>query len=95
MADMVTLDLGDIAATAARAERIRTAFEASDDSAARAADACGHDELARTVRRFTSTWDDRRRGMSESLAALAAVLEDIHEAFTQVDLDLAASSGAR
>jgi len=95
MADMVALDLGAIAATAARAERIRSAFDASDDSASRAADACGHDELARTVRRFASTWDDRRRGMSESLGDLASVLDDIHDAFAQVDLDLAASAGAR
>lgn len=95
MADMVKLDLGDIAATAARAESIRSAFDASDDSSRQAADACGHAELADTVRRFASTWDDRRRGMSESLATLAGVLDDIHTAFTQVDRDLGASIGSR
>jgi hypothetical protein len=95
MADMVRLDLGDIAATAARAERIRSTFDQSDDSSHRAADACGHDDLAHTVRRFASTWDDRRRGMSESLATLAGVLDDIHQAFTLVDRDLGASMGSR
>lgn len=95
MADMVRLDLGDIAATAERAARIRSTFDRSDDTSHRVADACGHDELAHTVRRFASTWDDRRRGMSESLAALAGVLDDIHDAFTQVDRDLGSSIGAR
>ena len=95
MADMVRLDLGDIAATAERAARIRSTFDRSDDTSRRAADACGHDDLAHTVRRFASTWDDRRRGMSESLGALAGVLDDIHDAFTQVDRDLGASIGAR
>ena len=74
MADMVRLDLGDIAATAERAARIRSTFDRSDDTSRRAADACGHDDLAHTVRRFASTWDDRRRGMSESLGVLAGVL---------------------
>jgi hypothetical protein len=95
MADMVRLDLGDIAATAERAARIRSTFDGSDDSSQRAADACGHDDLAHTVRRFASTWDDRRRGMSESLGTLSGVLADIHEAFSQVDRDLGASIGAR
>ena len=91
MTGMVRLDLGDIAATAARAERIRSAFEASDDSSRRAADACGHDDLADTIRRFASTWDDRRHGMSESLETLAATLTGIHDAFTQIDRDLGSS----
>lgn len=95
MTDMVRLDLGGIAATAARARRIRSTFDASDDSSRRAADACGHAELADTVRRFASTWDDRRRGMSESLGTLAGVLDDIHDAFTQIDRDLGSSIGGR
>lgn len=95
MADMVKLDLGGIAATASRAERIRRTFDASDDTSRQAADACGHADLESTVRRFASTWDDRRRGMSESLETLAGVLNDIHDAFAQVDRDLGASLEAR
>ncbi|CAN7184256.1 hypothetical protein LJR045_000426 [Microbacterium sp. LjRoot45] len=95
MADMVRLDLGEIAATASRAERIRRTFDASDDSARRAADACGHDDLADTVRRFASTWDDRRRGMAEALGTLGGVLEDIRTAFTQIDLELGTAAGER
>jgi hypothetical protein len=95
MTDMVKLDLGEIAATAGRADRVRRTFESSDDTSRQAADACGHDELAETVRRFASTWDDRRRGMAEALGTLAGVLGDIHDAFQQVDRDLGASIGSR
>jgi len=95
MTDMVKLDLGEIAATAGRAESVRRTFESSDDSSRQAADACGHDELAETVRRFASTWDDRRRGMAEALGTLAGVLGDIHDAFRQVDRDLGASIASR
>jgi len=89
MTGMVKLDLGDIAATAARAERLRQTFDDSDDSSRRAADACGHHDLADTVRRFATTWDDRRRGMAESLQTLADALSGIHDGFSQVDRDLA------
>ncbi|QKJ20369.1 hypothetical protein HQM25_14030 [Microbacterium hominis] len=88
---MIRLDLAAIGATARRARRIRTVFDTSDDSARRAAEACGHDELAGTVERFASTWDDRRRGMSDSLGTLAGVLDEIHDAFSQLDRSLGGS----
>ncbi len=91
MAGMVRLDLGDISATAARADGIRRTFDASDDSSRQAADACGHADLAHAIRRFASTWDDRRQGMSDSLETLAGVLTGIHDAFTQIDRHLGAS----
>lgn len=89
MAGMVKLDLGSIAETAGEADRIRRAFDSSDDSSRAAADACGHAELARTVRRFATTWDDRRRGMSDALGTLAGVMRDIHTAFSDLDRELA------
>lgn len=95
MAGMVKLDLGAIADTATDADRIRHTFDDADDSARAAADACGHPELAQTVRRFATTWDDRRRGMSDSLGTLAGVLRDIHTAFRDLDRELGDSAGAR
>ncbi|WP_203582271.1 hypothetical protein [Microbacterium hibisci] len=95
MAGMVKLDLGAIADTATDADRIRRTFDDSDDSSRAAADACGHADLADTVRRFATTWDDRRRGMSDALGTLAGVLRDIHTAFEDLDRTLGESAGAR
>lgn len=95
MAGMVKLDLGTISETASEADSIRRTFEDSDDSSRAAADACGHAELAHTVRRFATTWDDRRRGMSDALGTLAGVLRDIHTAFEDLDRELGNSAGAR
>jgi len=58
-------------------------------------DACGHADLAHTIRRFATTWDDRRQGMSDALGSLAGVLRDIHTAFEDLDRELGSSAGAR
>jgi len=95
MTGMVKLDLGTIADTASDADRIRRTFDDSDDSSRAAADACGHADLAHTIRRFATTWDDRRQGMSDALGSLAGVLRDIHTAFEDLDRELGSSAGAR
>jgi hypothetical protein len=94
MADLIQLDLTTIGAAAEQARSITRTFDESDDSAQRAAEACGHDELADTVERFASTWDDRRRDFAENLDALARALEGITRAFAELDRSLATSEKA-
>lgn len=92
MPGMIRLDLASIRSAADDATRIRSAFDASDDTARAAAAASGHDGLASAIERFASTWDDRRRGYAESVGELAAALDAIEQAFGELDRSLALES---
>lgn len=94
MTGMIRLDLAVIRSTADDATRLRAAFDSSDDTARDAAAACGHDELAATIERFASSWDDRRRGFAEDVGGIAAALDDIGRAFAHLDRTIAGGAGA-
>lgn len=94
MTGMIRLDLASIRGAADDARVIRSTFDTSDDSARSAAAACGHDELATTIERFASTWDDRRAGFVANLGDVATALHSIDDAFTELDRSLATEGGS-
>jgi hypothetical protein len=94
MTGLIRLDLASIRDAADNARVIRSTFEASDDSARSAASACGHDDLAATIERFASTWDDRRAGFVVNLGDVATALRSIDDAFTELDRSLATEGGS-
>lgn len=94
MGDLIRLDLVAIGEAADDARSIRREFDESDDSANAAAAACGHRDLASTVERFASTWDDRRQGFAENLGTLGSALQGIEQAFAELDRSLATAEGS-
>lgn len=93
MGDLIRLDLAAIGSAADDARSIRREFDDSDDSASEAAAACGHRDLASTVERFASTWDDRRRDFAENLGTLGSALQGIEQTFAELDRSLATTEG--
>lgn len=71
-------DLADIVAEYEHAGRN------SDDMA----DIVGHVVLGDRIREFSTTWDDRRKNMTEQVKALHAQVKATREGFVQVDAEL-------
>ena len=63
----------------------------AETNADTAAEATGHDDLARHVRDFANRWKIKRDEMVESLEGLQAAVETIVETFTDVDKQLGCS----
>jgi uncharacterized membrane protein YccC len=70
---------------------VRSALASTTDDAAALADAVGHSALAARVREFSTTWDDLRDDLAESVGDLAEAALQIDDAFGATDADLQAS----
>lgn len=68
---------------------VRDEFDNADDNADETADATGHDELREVVNSFADEWRIRRGKMMEDLNKLTDIINQIAEAFTEVDTELA------
>ena len=70
---------------------VRSALASTTDDAAALADAVGHSALSARVRAFSTTWDDLRDDLAESVGDLAEAALQIDDAFGATDADLQAS----
>lgn len=70
---------------------VKAALSSATDDASALADAVGHAVLAARVRSFSTTWDDLRDDLVESIGGLAEAALQIDDAFGATDSDLQAS----
>ncbi|RKS93594.1 hypothetical protein DEU37_1009 [Microbacterium sp. AG790] len=85
------IDVGEVLASASRAERIAGDFSASERIADETAGYTGHDALAGKVRDFGGKWDIARGKLEENLTFIADYLRAVVDTFEDLDTDLAAS----
>lgn len=70
---------------------VKAALSSATDDASALADAVGHAALAARVRSFSTTWDDLRADLVESIGGLAEAARQIDDAFGATDADLQAA----
>lgn len=85
---LIKLELDTIASAAIDSHSVSRVFDETDASSQTTAEACGHEALSGQIRRFSTTWDDRRAEFTGSLDGIAAALEAIDQAFHELDLRL-------
>lgn len=90
MADL-KIDVAEVLASAARAERIATDFSGAERIADETAGHTGHEGLAGRVRDFGGKWDIVRGKLEENLTFIAEYLRAVVDTFDDLDTDLAAS----
>jgi len=85
----LSIDMEELRTLAEDLKAIQEEFEGADDGAEDAADATGHDGLHDKVNDFADKWRIKRGEMTQNVAKLQGIVQQIVDTFTEVDTELA------
>ncbi|MFZ4893415.1 hypothetical protein ACL9RL_03080 [Plantibacter sp. Mn2098] len=86
------LDLDQLGSLAADLKSVSKTFTGTEISSDVLSQAVGHDGLAGKIQAFANKWDDKRVEMTERVDTVARTVQAIHDAFIEVDKNIAATA---